>query len=215
MHSRRSRSVIFLLDDLSFLPEPARELGMALDRLLPLLPDNDVVGVTTTSGLGPDVAPTVERSGVRAAVSRFRGRRDLSTGPFVVGIDEALALEVRATSSRIVSRECELLQLGPGCGSMVLSAARNEASAAIRRMEEQLDAIAGTIASMKNLAEPRLLILVSDGVAAEARHGLVPKLRAVREAAASAGVQMYALTGAGDGADARDRTPRETCCAHV
>jgi len=141
----RSRSIVFLLDDLSFRPEPARELGLALERLLPLLGDNDVVGLTTTSCLGPSVTPTVERSPILAALSRLAGRRELTSAPFVIGIDEALGSETRSASNGMVRRECELLPLGGSCGSMVMAAARREASAAVRRTEDQVKAIAATI----------------------------------------------------------------------
>lgn len=202
----RSRSVVFLLDDLSFKPQPAQSLGSTLERLLPLLGEQDLVGVTTTSGRGPTVTPTLDHSSILAALPRLAGRRDDTSAPFMIGIDEALASETRQGVADMVRRECEILALGNRCGSMVRAAARREAALVERRTEEQLTAIRETISWMKNLAEPRVLILVSDGIAGEVRHDLAEQLGRVSEAATAASVRLYALTGVADDADVSDLT---------
>jgi len=60
---------------------------------------------------------------------------------------------------------------------------------------------------MKSLEQPRVMILVSDGIAADVRNELAGQVRTLSEAGTSAGVQVYALTGVGDGADVSDITP--------
>lgn len=202
----RSRSVVFVLDDLSFEPTPAKEIGLAFERLLPLLGTSDLVGFTTTSRLGPSVAPTLDRVQILDALSQLSGRRETISAPFFIGIDEALASASRSASTAMVRRECEILTLGEGCGTMVRAAARREAIAAVHRTESQMAAVVETILSMRDLPEPRLMILVSDGIATDARNDLADQLRAVSETATSAGVLVYALTGVGDGADVSDIT---------
>lgn len=96
---------------------------------------------------------------------------------------------------------------GESCGSLVLAAARREAREAVRRTEDQFASIRAIIERMKGLVEPRVMILVTDGIAAAIDQDLPRQLRGLSEAAAAASVQLYALTGVADGADASDVTP--------
>lgn len=201
----RSRNVLFLLDDLSFKPLPAKELGLALEHLMLMVDADDVVGMATTSGMGPNVTPTVDRAPIRAALKELRGRREELSAPFVIGIDEALAAgTIRTSSSAMTERECAIVQLGQSCPSMVGAAARREAIAAVRRTADQVRAIRDTIGWMKSLPEPRVLIVVSDGIAPDPGHDLGDQLRQLSEAATAAGVLVYALTGVGDAVDVSD-----------
>jgi VWFA-related protein len=200
------RSVVFVLDDLSFKPQPPRALGISVDRLVRMLGQQDRVGLTTTSGLGPTIAPTTERPALQDVLSRLTGRRDDTAAPFYVGIDEALALQSRQGATNLVKRECALLGRGGGCGAQVLSATRREAILAVRRTEEQIQSLRETIEWMQALPEPRVLILLSAGIAADPRHNLREQVRALSDAAANAAVQLYALTDVADVADVSDLT---------
>jgi hypothetical protein len=203
----RARSVVLLFDDLSFRPEPSRSLGLSFERLVPLLGDADLVGLTTTSGLGPSVTPTTERAAIRMALTRLAGRREDVAAPFFVGIDEVAGPESRGGTSAMVRRECEAAAMsGEACSSLVMAAARRESSETVRRTENQFQSIRAIVAWMGELPEPRIVILLTDGIAASVGQNLPEQLQAVSEAAATAAVQLFALTGVADGADASDRT---------
>lgn len=200
------RSILFLIDDLSFKPAPAREIGLALERFVPLVGASDLVGVATTSGLGPAIRPTTDRTPLLSAIPRLSGRRENVTAPFFIGVDEAFGGEVRSSGSGMVKRECEIVQVA-SCGDLVRSAARREAIAARYRTEQQMAAIHQAIEWLSALPAPRIVVIVSDGIAPNPREGLGNQLRSISEAAAAQRVQLYALTGIGDGSDASDLTP--------
>ncbi|HSC27893.1 MAG TPA: hypothetical protein VLD67_11495, partial [Vicinamibacterales bacterium] len=129
------------------------------------------------------------------------------TAPFYVGIDEALALQSRRGGTNLVKRECSVLAWGGDCGGQVLAAARREAIFAVRRTEEQIQSLRDTIEWMQALPEPRVLMLLSAGIAADPRNNLSEQVRALSDAAAAAAVQLYALTDVVDVADVSDLTP--------
>lgn len=200
------RSILFLIDDLSFKPTPAREIGLALERFLPLVEAGDLVGLATTSGLGPTIRPTTDRTSVLSAIPGLSGRRENITAPFFIGVDEAFGGEVRSFASGMVKRECEIVQVA-SCGDLVRSAARREAIAARYRTEQQMVAIEEAIKWLSALPGLRIVVMVSDGIAPNPREGLGDQLRSISEAAAAQGVKLYALTGIGDGSDVSDLTP--------
>jgi VWFA-related protein len=201
------RVFVFLFDDLSFKPLPPKALSLPLERLLPMLSPTDRVGLTTTSGLGPSITPTLDRAPLTGALRLLAGRREDVSVPFFVGIDEALVPEARPGRSSLVRRECQLRDLGSSCTDLVLAAARREATHAVWRTEQQVKAIANTISWMQSVPEPRVLILVSDGIAADPRNYLYDQIRVVADAAAAASVQLYALVGVNDGFDMSDTSP--------
>src|SRR5262249_27051089 len=63
------RSILILFDDLSARPGDMIGLRVAAERMLPSLDANDRVGVTTTSGLGPNLPPTTDRAALARALS--------------------------------------------------------------------------------------------------------------------------------------------------
>lgn len=201
-----SRSVVFLFDDLSFDARPPRALGLAIERLLPLLGVRDRIGLATTSGSGPTVSPDLDHAAIGAALRRLSGRRDDNTAPFFVGIHEALAIDMRASAQGLVQRECRIVALADSCGGLLTGVARRTAALAVRRTEEQVEALRRTIEWMADLPGHRVLIFISDGIAADPRHELHRQVRGIGDVAAAAGVQLYALTNRGDTADVRDLT---------
>ena len=90
------RVIVIVVDDLSFPPGPLlASVKPALD-LLPLLDTNDLVGLVTTSGLGPVVNPTRDRDAVRKALldksSTGRAGRE-PMGPYFIGAEEAIDID--------------------------------------------------------------------------------------------------------------------------
>jgi VWFA-related protein len=201
------RTFVLIFDDLSFRPGPARELAQPFEDLLSVIGATEPVGLMTTSGLGPGVAPTTDRGQLIAGLRSLQGRREDVTAPFVIGIDEAFGAETRSGNAEMVRRECAILPGAGSCGHAVLAAARREALLAGRRTEEQMKKIRDAIAVLRNLSEPRVLVLLSGGIAADPRHGLSDHARILSEEAASSGVQLYGLTSSADGADVRDLSP--------
>lgn len=67
------RIFVIVVDDLSFLPLQGKALFTAGERFLERVPQADLVGFTTTSGVGA-VNPTRDRSAIRAALSKVVGQ---------------------------------------------------------------------------------------------------------------------------------------------
>ncbi len=204
--SRGGRVVVLLIDDLSARAGEAQGLVAAAERMLATLDLGDLVGLTTTSGLGPAVSPTRDRAAVRAAL-RSRGvvgRRDDVTAPFVVTVAEALdfvqGFNLNGSSPNFIKRECSIVDTGPACPELVAASARRLASDTVHRSAMQLRAYAEVMMALRAAPAPRIVIALSTGVAPGAEGdylGLAP----VARAAAEAGVRFYALTEVADGAD--------------
>ncbi|MEI6246760.1 MAG: hypothetical protein WCQ64_17170, partial [Acidobacteriota bacterium] len=64
-----SRVFILLVDDLSYAPLRGKAMFLAATRFLDRIPTTDLVGFTTTTGVGA-VNPTRDRATVRAALSK-------------------------------------------------------------------------------------------------------------------------------------------------
>jgi hypothetical protein len=90
-----ARTVLILFDDLSYKPGGGRGLIQAGVRLLPSFGASDVIGLATTSGLGPKVNPTRDHAAIAAALQSkmLVGRDTDNTEPFYIGLNEALEIE--------------------------------------------------------------------------------------------------------------------------
>jgi VWFA-related protein len=206
--SRGGRVIVLLIDDLSARPTQGKFLVFAAERILKTLDMGDLVGLTTTSGLGPAVSPTRDRSVVLATLKSkaVMGRNENVTAPFVVTVDEALAFDRGFDSETmrwVIRRECSMVDLGPGCADLVVAAARRLARDTIHRAAMQLQAYASIITALKPAPAPRIVIALSTGVAPGA-DGDYLQLEPVSRAAAEAGVQFYALTEVADLTDASE-----------
>jgi VWFA-related protein len=203
--SRGGRVIVLLIDDLAAKVTEGRMLTIAAERILATLDLGDMVGIATTSGLGPVVAPTRDRAAVLATLKsrEVLGRKEDITAPFVITVPEALDYErgmnIYGSSSRFIERECSINDLGPSCPDLVGWAARSLARDTYHRSAMQLRAYAEVMAALKPAPDPRIVIALSTGVAPAADDyvGLAP----VARAAAEAGVRFYALTEVGDMAD--------------
>jgi VWFA-related protein len=203
--SRGGRVIVLLIDDLAAKVTEGKMLLIAAERILNTLDLGDMVGLATTSGLGPVISPTRDRAAVLAVLKSrgVLGRKEDITAPFMITVPEALDFErgmnIYGSSSAFIRRECAIAGFGEGCGEMVGSAARRLARDTLHRSAMQLRAYAEVIAALKPAPDPRIVIALSTGVAPAADDyvGLAP----VARAAAEAGVRFYALTEVGDMAD--------------
>jgi VWFA-related protein len=224
---RGGRVILLVVDDLSAKPAQMTALRTAAQHMLETLDLGDLVGLATTSGLGPVISPTRERSAVKAALEsrQIVGRYDENTAPFYISVPEAIEINQvggqvfaheatdlannATTFARVVNRECSLF-LAPGeraddtCSAKVKSAAVHLAENIIHRASSQLASYEHFIEALRPAPVPRIMIALSAGLAAGADRGDFSELDPVARAAAKAGVQFYALTEAPDMVDAAE-----------
>ena len=206
---RGARTFLFLFDDLSFTPLQGHGLKAAADRMLQGLDAGDLVGVTTTSGLGPTVEPTRDRDALKSAIVALAGRNTETGEPFYIGVHEAVAMVGgldRSAASKLTSRECKEVNLGAACPELVRSHAFRLGVHAHRRFEDQLAVLAHVMTAMTRAPAPRVVIMLSAGATVESAPDLKAAMDAISDTAAASGIQLYALTDFGDQIDLRDRT---------
>jgi hypothetical protein len=113
---RGPQTFLLVFDDLSFVPGAGKTLVTAAERMLDSLDLADLVGVATTSGFGPKVAPTRSRADVREALKTLVGTSVATADPFYVAGWEALEIErgfPRETIGVVAGRDCAEVDLGP------------------------------------------------------------------------------------------------------
>lgn len=232
------RVFVLLVDDLSARPWEMVGLRTAADRMLASLNPDDRVGITTTSGLGPTVNPTLDRAAVRAALSSkgIVGRYDDQTAPYFVTIPEALEIQRTVADilsrkhnygdpnspnlyERVVTRECGLDPHNKGaddatCPGRVIEAASELTKLVGRRAANQLDAYTRVINALAGVPGPRVVVALSLGVATGAMQGNLADLNPVSQAAARHGVLFYAMTEAPD-VSMHDISPSHAAAARV
>jgi VWFA-related protein len=206
----RRRVVMVLFDDLSFSPGAGKELLVALERSLTRLGPDDFVGVTTTSGLGPVLLPTVDRSRVNATLHdrRLVGRDMSRQGTLSRFVSTKEALEISQSTRDVlrwvIQRECEGGARGSQCADQIAAIARAVAVEAIRRAPMQLEAYSRVVEALRQVPAPRILIWLTAGIAIGAERDAQQQLEPLTRAAANAGVRLYALVDSEDGLDMRD-----------
>jgi VWFA-related protein len=213
--ARNGRTYVLVVDDLSFRPADGRELRAAAERFLQTMNPDDLVGVTTTSGLGPVVSPSRDRAAAVAAIARAAGQDTHSTEPYFVASHEAVAMARgfdHATIKAVVARECALVQFGMQCESSLQNVARGLAIDLRRRLEVQLASIRHAVTAMSAAPAPRVVVVLTAGLALEAALDLPVALAELGDLASRAGVHLYALAaGPGDSdGSMRDRSELRT-----
>jgi len=202
--SQGGRVIVILFDDLSLKPGAAEGLTIAAERVLASLDDDDLVGLTTTSGLGPVVSPTRDRSAITAVLRSKKlvgDYLDLAAPHFITVKEGVEIWEGRRDAlGAVIARECPPTDLST-CQDSLRSAARRVAIWAFRRAEMQLDAMKQTIEAMTRAPKPRVVIALSTGLSLGTNRSYTEQLDPISRAAASAEVQFYALAEAGEVTD--------------
>jgi VWFA-related protein len=208
--SRGGRVIVLLIDDLAAKVNEGKMLMIAAERILQTLDLGDMVGLTTTSGLGPAISPTRDRALVLTTLKskEVLGRNEDVTEPYYVGVHEALEIArgfPRQTLGYVIGRECANIP-SPACPDQVESSAKRLGRNVAHRSAMQLRAYAEVITALKAAPAPRVVIALSTGVAPGADDAW-DRLGPVSRAAAESGVQFYALTEVADPIDLRDQAP--------
>lgn len=228
------RVVMLVVDDLSLTAQQTPTLLTAAQRTIEQWGSSDLIGMITTSGSGGAVAPTRDRTLVTNAL-RARtivGKRDEPLPHLLITTQEAIQIHHGAPSdtfAAVVARECGP-ELGgaPGrtgramplaalsgqatandeCAVRVRSIARMLAQGALRRAEQQMAAYVRIFKSLIAAPRPRIVLLLTGGVALNEREGMKGHLDELSRAAAESGVQVFALVEADDDG-LQDRSPAQ------
>ncbi|HET9370627.1 MAG TPA: VWA domain-containing protein [Vicinamibacterales bacterium] len=206
------RVVVFLVDDLSMPAHPLQEAMQPALEMLSMLGPDDVAGVVSTSGLGPVVNPTRDRSAVKAALlnKNMTGRALRRAGRFVIGAQEAVQVEeeVAGALERLADREClipDVRRKDPICEGALEMAAKEMARSDVQRSLQQLQAIERVVNALRGGPSPKILVVISSGLTV--RTGLADvtqRIDALSRVAASAGVIIYGLGKAPEFASVAD-----------
>lgn len=214
-----SRVFILLVDDLSFSPQRGKAMFTAASRFLDRLPANDLVGFTTTTGVG-SVNPVRDRAPVRAALAKvvgaFNDPRGIGkSGPgdpgcsntpdSPLGINEAIDIDrgndpllgdvivrecFNGDRSSVMSKSVQQIVAECTCAQDVSSQARRVAALARQNKGRQIDGIKNVINAMKAASGIRHLVLLTEGLPVSRE---VDELNPIVRAAAQAGIQLSVL----------------------
>lgn len=199
--TRGGRIVVLVFDDLSFKPGPGKTLLAAAERSLSSFDADDLIGLTTTSGLGPVVTPTRDRGALIAALHdrKLIGRYDDSAAPFEVTEEEALQI-VRNISHEtflaVLERECGSRDETTQCADQLRNAADAFGDMTLRRMAQQVTAYRQIIGTLSRTPDtPRIVVALTRGIALGLdTSDYADSLEQVSRAAADDRVQFYALS---------------------
>ena len=204
--SQGGRVIVILFDDLSLKAGDAEGLTIAAERMLSALDDDDLVGLTTTSGLGPVVSPTRDRAAIIGALrsKRLVGRNEDVTVPFFVTVKEAVEIDqdLRGVIGGVATRECPL-GADPSCRDRLESAVRRLAALTRHQAASQLAAMEQVISALRQVPKPRVLVTLTAGLAVGFARNYQEDLTPISRAAAEADVQFFALGEVGDVVDIR------------
>ena len=213
-----SRVFVLLVDDLSFAPLRGKAMFNAATRFLDRIPTTDLVGFTTTTGVGA-VNPTRDRGSVRAALAKvvgaFNDPRGLAkSGPnpgkngtpdSPLGINESIDIERGDESllKDVIIRECfqgdrtafnsismAQMLIESTCATDLQREARRVAALSRQNKGRQMDGVMSVITAMKTATGIRHLVLLTEGIPISRE---VNELTPLVRAAAVAGVQLSVL----------------------
>ena len=203
--SRGGRIIVVVVDDLSSKPVANAGLLAAAERILATLDPTDLVGLITTSGYGPFVAPTSNREEFRGALRNktIVGQNDSYSYPFFITTKEAVDSDNRALrQDDWISRECppppENQQ--PNCSDRAKSTARRLGVEARHRRDQQMGAFANIIEGLKAMPRPRVLIVLGQGLALDGHSDRREEIDRLGRLAADADVRFYSVTETADDA---------------
>jgi VWFA-related protein len=207
---RGGRMIVLLFDDLSYKPGPGKAMLVSAERMLGTFDADDLIGITTTSGLGPTVNPTRDRSAVVAALhdKKMIGRNGDITAPFYIGAGEAMEIDrgfPQNTLGEVAARECPLVGMAiDPCTAMISGTARAYAQQIAHTTAMQLAQFQKLMELLKTAPAPKIVITMSRGVAIGSEPDLLRQLEPLGRAAAENGVQFYAMSEIGGGVDVAD-----------
>lgn len=211
--SRGGRVIVLLFDDLSIRVGEAKGLLVAAERALRSFSQDDLVGLTTTSGFGPVVMPTRDRGALLAALrdKRLIGQMPSSEGGHQVTVREAVRYAYgperpSEVLAGVAGRECgsELTAVPYGCPDRVEALLKSLASQVRHRAVAQVDGYLSVLAALAEAPQPRVLLLLSGGLPIEAGTDGRRHIDRLTRAAASSGVQVYSLFEEPEMVDIRD-----------
>jgi VWFA-related protein len=213
------RLFILLVDDLSFAATRGKALFASARRFIDRVPAGDLIGFTTTSGVGA-VNPTLNRALVRTALEKVVGQFDdprflrktggitgskqgnADSGP---GLDEALDIDgpnpgllrdliirecFNGDPSVLNSRSLAEVIADNQCASDMQSEARRVAQLTRNTVQRQVQGYLSVVNAMKGVTGIRHLILISDGLAIQKE---AANLAPLARAASEAGVQVSVM----------------------
>jgi VWFA-related protein len=216
------RLFVVLIDDLFIAPTRDKGMFQAASRFVADLPAADVVGFTTTSGVGT-VNPTRNRAAVEAAIRRAAGQfidpRDV--GSLAVGLDEAqeIAAGDEPLLKNVVGRDC--FNGATPTASQMTSSCAEDVGQKVRRMDQlvqdtidrQILSYTAVINAMRQAPGRKFLVLLSDGLVVpnRSKSGGALSLEPIARAASAAGVQLNVLFADPDAVSmtVRDHTAAE------
>ncbi len=216
------RLFVVLVDDLFISPTRDKGMFQAASRFVADLPATDVVGFTTTSGVGA-VNPTRNRAAVEAAIRRAAGQfidpRDL--GQRAVGLDEAqeIAAGDEELFKSVVGRDCfngatpTAKQMTSSCADDVGRKVRQLDMLVQDTIDRQILSYIAVINAMREAPGRKFLVLLSDGLVVpnRSKSGGALALEPIARAASAAGVQLSVLFADPDAVSmtVRDHTAAE------
>lgn len=193
------RVVAFLFDDLSLNPLDGRSLTVAAARQLKAFGPDDLVGVTSISGLLPMVNPTTDRAAVSAAMAKMIGRDEVNpTAPFYISPLEAAEIDrgiPQDTLGRVAGRECPIVGLpADACIGSVRGLAIGYNANLRYRAAAQMEAYKLIIAALKPFKGAKVVIVLSGGVPQFSDYSATDRqLEPIMREAAESGVRFYAM----------------------
>ncbi len=217
--SRGGRVLLLVIDDLSAQPLQMKGLLNSAEKMLATLDESDMVGIVTTSALGPAISPTRDRAVILAALrgKGLVGRADVRPSQPYVTVNEAFDIARPAgdpdTLGLVIGRECGGgASSGAGrkkpdelCPAQVVANAKVLASLAEQTTAEQVAAYLHAVTAMRAAPVPRTMIALTGGVAVP--QGRADTLDLISEAAAEADVGFYGLVAIDDMDLAIDTSP--------
>ena len=189
----RSRSILLAFDATSFDAGDARGVAAAIDVFASSLPPEDAVGLVSYP-LGPLLDPTTDRVELGSATAALTGQKDLDDG--WIGPADVIDWYADPRLQReITQRACSPSDFT--CVSRLEFTIGDRA----RKAEAGTRAAQGTLASivtaMRDLPDPKILVVVTAGLLTSDRPGGRPDVRDVGDiigrAASDANVLLYGL----------------------
>lgn len=223
------RTILVAIDDISLRPQETPAFVADARYLINKLGPSDIVGLATTGGPFPAAALSKDKTRALGALGTIVGKRldsaPVGAAPRIIGGSTAIGSEIVVSHAdaiaisngnhtvfgeltlRLCGRRAPLAGTGSDdqCAVAIRSEALQQAAGLERESTAQIDALRRMLDALREAAPPRILVMMSTGVDADAEHS--QWLGALRSEARGAGIQVHVLMpGLGSGADVTDGT---------